>query len=323
MPLYNVDTTSCSEPLRMGYQSAAKRLYGEAVSFYQKGLDESPNDIALLNNLADACLNNGQLDRAESCAKKAVGSAPDEALPEVTLAQILQAQGKHEEAVACVLKAQEKLEELAPELRDIAFDSIEQLVQTLPIKAKFELAGKDWIRIIYLVKSLIETYQLQLQYHEQGVSWEFLHDMRRVSLEGVGARYRHFKQKLGISGEDAVAIGRTVGAMAAITGSMQVGLGQKTATRCTIQIPTCWWHSVLRSMGLDGSPGWIPCSRLCAEHMNCVARAINPAVRFSFSSTLADGAECCEGVFVTVANANPTDDDNALAIARRTNNGKG
>ena len=307
MPLYNVDTTSCSEAIRMAQRSVRKGLYAEAISFYEGSLDAGANDVILLNNLADACLRNGQLDRAESYAMRAVGAAPHEALPEVTLGQILQAQGRHKDAVARVLAAKEKLEALAPELCGIAFDSIEELIEKLPIKAKSELAGKDWIRVIYLVRSLIETYEVELGYVEQGLSWECLEEFRRDSLREAAASHLRFKEKVGISGIGATAVARTVCGVAAISGAEQVKLDGQAAGGCAIRVLTCWRHSVIRSMGVHASPGWVPCSQLCAEKMNCIARAIDPAVGFSFSTTLASGAACCEGVFVTNRRGNATE----------------
>lgn len=305
MAIYSADTTGWNEALRTGQRSASKGLYAEAISIYEKGLEDGRDDGVLLNNLADACLKNGQLDRAEAYARKAVQGEPDEALPQVTLGQILQGQEKHKDAVGCVLKAKEKLEMMAPELRGITFDSIEQLIDRLSTQAKFELAGKDWIRIVYLVKSLIETYQVELGYVKRGVSWEFLEEIRAGSLESVGPSHRRFKQKVGIRGEDASAVARTVGAMATITGSPQVKPGRQTTTRSFIEIPTCWRHSVIRSLDLDTQPGWVPCSRVCVEYMSCAAQAINPDIGFSFSSTLADGAPRCEGVFERIGSGSP------------------
>ncbi|MCK4374362.1 MAG: tetratricopeptide repeat protein [Candidatus Brocadiae bacterium] len=297
MTVHSAQAIRSSEALRMGRRSATKGLYAEAISFYEKGLAQNPDDVALLNNLADACLKGGRIDRAASYANRAVEAAPDDAFPDVTLGQVLQGQGKHKEAVARVLQAQQKLERLVPEFEGITFDSIERLVKRLSTRAKFELAGKEWIRIIYVVKSLVETCKVELGYVRKGVSWHFLHEIRQGALQDVAANYRRFKQKVGIHGDGPSAIARTVGAVAAVTGAQQVTLGEQTADRCTIQVLACWRHSVIRSMGLDDSPGWIPCSVSCAEHMDCAARAINPAIGFSFSATVPDGAPCCRGVF--------------------------
>ena len=297
MTVWCTDKIGWSYQLRMAYTHAAKGEYEDAVSPYEEALKEGKNQVLIYNNLADAYMNLGQLDRALDYAQKAADCAEDNIVPYVTLAQIYQVKGKHKRAVACISEAQELLEESVPELKDVVFDSIEEVIKKLPARVKFDIASKDWIRIIYLVKSLKSNYEMERDYIKRGVSWEFLSDIRRKSLCSIGQKYLWSKEKLGIKGNDAVAIAKTYGAMCAITGSSRIEIVKKNGTSTSIRIPTCWQYSVIKSMELDREPGWIRCSCRCTEHMNAVAKAINHDADFEFSFTLADGDKYCEGVF--------------------------
>ena len=297
MAVWCTDKIGWSHQLRMAYKHAAKGEYEKAISPYEETLKEGKNQVLIYNNLADAFMNLGQLDRALSYAQKAADCAEDKIVPYVMLAQIYQAKGKHKKAVAYIVKAQKLFEESVPELKDAAFDSIEEVIKKLPARVKFDVASKDWIRIIYLVKSLESNYEMERDYIKRGVSWEFLSDIRRKSLYSIGQKYLWSKEKLGIKGNDAVAIAKTYGAMCAITGSSRIEIVKKNRTSTSIRIPICWQYSVIKSMELDRESEWIKCSCRCTEHMNAVAKAINPEADFEFSSTLADGDKYCEGLF--------------------------
>ncbi len=205
--------------------------------------------------------------------------------------------GEHDKAVDCILEARRIFEESVPELGDVVFDSIEEVIKRLPARVKFDVASQDWIRIVYLVKSLKSNYETERDYVKRGVSWEFLFDIRKKSLGPVGEKYLWSKEKLGIKGNGAAAIAKTYGAMCAIIGSPKVELTEKKEECCEIRIPACWQYSVMKSMGLDKEPGWVECSCMCAEHVASIAEAINPDVDFEFTSTLPDGCKYCEGVF--------------------------
>jgi len=204
---------------------------------------------------------------------------------------------EHGKAVDCILKGCYILEQSVPELKDIAFDSIEEVIKKLSTRVKFDLASKDWIRIIYLVKSLRSNYEMEKNYIKRGVSWEFLLDIRKESLSAVGQKYLWSKEKLGIKGNDAIAIAATYGAMCAIIGSPKVKIVDRSEASSSIRISACWQYSVIKSMSLDKYPGWIKCSCMCREYINALAREINPQVNFKFSFTLADGHKCCQGAF--------------------------
>jgi len=297
MATYCVDKIDWSHPLRTGYKHAVKGDYEGAINSYEDALKEEENQVLIYNNLADAYMNLCQLDRALDYAQKAAKCAVDKVVPYVTLGEIHRAKGEHKNAVDCIVKAQNLLEESVPELKDVISDSIEEVIKRLPARIKFDVASKDWIRIIYLVKSLKSNYEMQSDYVKAGVSWEFLLDIRRKSLSSIGQKYLWSKEKLGIKGSGTVAIANTYGAMCAIIGSPQVKVGQRSETSSSIQIPLCWQYSVIKSMELDEDPGWVKCSRMCAECINAIAKAINPAADFEFSSTFANGDKRCEGMF--------------------------
>ena len=297
MAVWSTDKIGWSQTLRTAYKCASQSDYENAIKYYKEALKEETNDALIYNNLADTYMNAGKLDEALVRTEEAINRAEDKTVPYVTLGEIYQAKGEHTKAVDCIVKAQEVFEESVPELKDMIFDSTEEVIKKLPARVKFDIASKDWIRIIYLVKSLKSNYQMEADYIKGGVSWEFLLDIRKKSLSSIGQKYLWSKEKLGIKGNNAVAIANTYGAMCAIIGSPKVKVVEKNKTSSSIRIPACWQYAVIKSMGLDKDPGWIKCSCMCAEYINAVARAINPNASFEFRSTIADGHQCCEGVF--------------------------
>jgi len=280
----------------MGYKCAYRDDYAEASKYYKEALAENVNDPFIHNNLADVYMNLSQFDLAMEHAKEAIDKADEEVVPYVTLGQIHQTRGEHIEAVDCILRAQNILEEAVPELKD-GLDSVEEVIRKLPPRLKFDVVNKDWIRIIYLVKSMKTNYQKERDYVRRGVSWEFLLDFRKEALLSVGSRYLWAKEKFGIKGNDAAAIANTYGAMSAIIGSPKVRIVENSMKRAVIQIPACWQHTVIKAMELDRDPGWVKCSYMCTEYINTVAKAINPNANFEFGSTLPDGHKYCEGEF--------------------------
>ncbi len=297
MAVYSTDKIGWSKTLRMAYKYASKGDYENAIKYYKEALKEGTNNVLIHNNLADAYMNADQLDVAFVCVKEAINRGQDEAVPYVTLGEIYQAKGEHGKAVDSIHKAQEILEGSVPELKDIVFDSIEEVIKKLSTRVKFDIASKDWIRIIYLVKSLRSNYEMERDYIRRGVSWELLLDIRKKSLSSIGQKYLWSKEKLGIKGNGAIAIANTYGIISAIIGSPKVKVVEKNEISSSIRIPACWQYSVIKSMGLDKDPGWVKCSYMCAEYINAIAREINPNANFEFSSTLADGNKYCEGAF--------------------------
>ena len=308
MTTWSTDKVNWSQTLRTAYKSAANGDYKNAIKFYKEALKERTNTVLIYNNLADVYMNRGQLDEALVCVEEALKRIANEPVPHVTLGEIYQAKGEHKKAVDCTLKARQIFEESVPELKDMVFDSIEEVIKKLPTRVKFDVATCDWIRIIYLVKSLSSNYEMERDYIKRGVSWEFLLDIRKKSLSSIGQKYLWSKEKLGIKGNGAAAIAKTFGAMCAIIGSPKVKVVEKREEYSTIRIPACpdscsirvgacWQYSVIKSMELDKDPGWVKCSCMCSEYINTVARAINPDIDFEFSSTFADGHKYCEGTF--------------------------
>ena len=299
MAVYSVDKIGWSHSMKMGHRCACKGDYVASIEHYLQALNERSDNGALIhNNLADSYMNAGQLDLAVEQAKDAISKAQDKTLPYVTLGEIHQAMGEHEKAVECVHRAQEIFEELMPEMKDALFDSIEEVIKKLPTREKFELASKDWVRMIYLVKYTEATYQMERGLIERhGGTWKGLLKAKKLALNSIGQKYLSSKERLGIKGNDAAAIAKTYGVMAAIIGSPKVKVLEKSATQSTIRVSACWQYSVIRSMGLDQDPGWVNCSFYCTEYINNVARAINQTARFEFESSLPDGNKYCEGIF--------------------------
>jgi len=296
MAVYSTDKIGWSHALRTAYNCAANGSYEDAIKHYKEALEEGTRQVLIYNNLADAYMNAGRLDPAIICAEEAVAKT-QEAVSYVTFGEIYQAKGEYERAVDCILRAQEIFERSVPELKDMVFDSMEEVIKKLPARVKFDLASKDWIRTIYLVKSIRSNYQAEREYVMGGVSWKFLLEVRKKNLKLIGEKYLWSKEKLGIKGNDADAAANTYGAMSAIIGSPKVKVVEKSGVSSSIRISACWQHSVIKSMRLDKDPGWVKCSCMCTEHINAMARAINPNAGFEFSSTLADGGKCCEGRF--------------------------
>ncbi|MBU4445765.1 hypothetical protein KJ656_11890 [bacterium] len=285
--------------MRMGHRCAGKGDYGDSIRHYLKALNEDSGNAAIIyNNLADLYMNIGQLDLAMEKAKQAVSKAQDKTLPFVTFGEIYQALGEHKKAVDCIQQAQEIFEEMMPEMKDVLFDSIEEVIKKLPTREKFEVASKDWVRIIYLVKYTKANYQMEKDLiKRQRGSWKDLLEAKKIALESIGQKYLLSKKRLGIKGSDAAAIANTYGAMSSIIGSPKVKVLTKSAKQSIIRMSSCWKYSVIKSMGLDQEPGWVDCAYMCSEYINNVAKAINPAAKFKFNSTLPEGHKYCEGVF--------------------------
>lgn len=297
MAVYCGDKIGWSQTLRMGYKCACKGDYEDSIKYYQEALREGADGALVHNNLADAYMNIGLLHIAMDKVKEAMAKAKDKMVPYVTLGEIYQAQGKHKPAVECILEAQDIFEESTPELKDLEFDSIEEIIKRLSTKTKFDLVNKDCIRLIYFVKTMKSNYQKLRDYQRRGVSWEFLLDIRKKVLGSVGSKYLWSKKKFGIKGDDATSIAGTYGAVCAIIGSPKIRLMEKNREYSKIQISACWEYSVVKSMELDRDPGWVKCSSMCTEYINAVAKAINPGAVFKYSSTLPDGYQYCEGTF--------------------------
>jgi tetratricopeptide (TPR) repeat protein len=285
--------------MKMGLRSAVKGDYTASIEYYIDALNGGSDNAALLyNNLADSYMNAGQLGLAMEQAKNAIDDARDKTLPYVTLAEISQAKGQHEKGVEYIHRALKILEKAMPEMKDALFDTIEEVIKKLPTREKFELASKDWVRLIYLVKYTAATFQMERDLiKKHGGTWKGLLKGKKLALETIGAKYLSSKERLGIKSDDAAAIAKTYGAMSAIIGSPKVTITEKGAEQSSIRVSGCWQYSVIRSMGLDRDPGWVSCSLYCKEYINNVARAINPEAHFEFDSALSEGSKYCEGSF--------------------------
>ncbi|ODS33527.1 MAG: hypothetical protein SCARUB_01351 [Candidatus Scalindua rubra] len=295
MVMYGHNKLGWSYSLRMGFQSATKGNYEDSVKFYKEALKEEPKKAIIYNNLADAYMNLGQLDQAVRFAKEAIARPQEQTLSYVTLAEVYRDMGEHKQAIDCILKALEIYEEAVPQLKDMLFGPIDEIMKKLPPHLKLEVASCNWIRTMYLVKYIRHTYEMEKSYVDKGVAWEVLLDFKKKSLSSIGSKYLAAKKNLGIKGSDTAAIAKTCAAVSSITGKQRIKIIEEDESRALIQIFACWECSVIKSMELDKSDGWISCSHMCQEHINTVAKAINPRANFVFTSTLADGDKYCEG----------------------------
>ena len=295
MTMYGRNKLGWSYDLRMGFQSATKGNYEESIEFYKDALNEDPENAVIYNNLADAYMNLGQLDQAAKYAKQAISRPQEQTLSYVTLAEIYRDRGEHKQAIDSILKGVEIYEQAVPELKDTLFGPIDEIIKKLPAHLKLEVASCDWVRTMYLVKYLKHTYEMEKGYVDKGVTWEVLFDFKKKSLSSIGNKYLAAKKNLGIKGSDAPAIAKTYAAMSTITGKQKIKVTEIDESRALIQISACWECSVIKSMELDKTDGWIGCSHICQEHITTLAKAINPRADFAFTSTLVDGNKYCEG----------------------------
>ncbi|MFQ6075852.1 MAG: tetratricopeptide repeat protein [Candidatus Bathyarchaeia archaeon] len=298
MVTYGLDKLGWSYWLRMGVKHANRGDYEDSIKCYKEAIEQDPDNVTIIfNNLADAYMNLGQLDEAMKYGREAVDRAPDQPISYVTLGEIHQAKGEHKEAVRYILRALNAYEEMTPQLRGALGDSIEEIVKKLPAELKLEIALKDWVRIIYFVKYLRATYQLERGIIEKsGASWKEFSSLREKPIAELVSKHLWAKERLGIKGDDAAAIANTFGAITTIAGSARVKVVEKSERRAVILIPTCWRYTVIKEMELDREKGWIECSEMCTKIINTLAKAINPNASFKFSATLPGGDKRCMGV---------------------------
>ena len=80
----------------------------DAIAAYKRAADLDPGDARSLGALAQALLNDGQLDEALKVYKQLSEADPEDASTIVHISEILRRQGKYEEALAIVKKAVKK-----------------------------------------------------------------------------------------------------------------------------------------------------------------------------------------------------------------------
>ena len=77
----------------------------EAIACYRKAIELDPKYARAHNNLGNALQDQGKLDEAIACYRKAIELDPKDALAHNNLGNALQDQGKLDEAIACYRKA--------------------------------------------------------------------------------------------------------------------------------------------------------------------------------------------------------------------------
>jgi tetratricopeptide (TPR) repeat protein len=89
---------------------SARRLrdagrFDEAIAALQKGMQETPNDPVIYNELGALCLLTNRPDSAVDCFERAVGLNPSFATAHYNLAAGLEHQGRHPEAIVALRRA--------------------------------------------------------------------------------------------------------------------------------------------------------------------------------------------------------------------------
>jgi tetratricopeptide (TPR) repeat protein len=91
--------------LAEGQRAAAAREYDKAQEKFLKALEEDPENVPLLANLAEVEIQTGRLDAAEKHITKAIQLAPDDALNYSTLGTLKVRQGNVDEAIDALSRA--------------------------------------------------------------------------------------------------------------------------------------------------------------------------------------------------------------------------
>ncbi len=139
----------------------------DAIAAYQRAEDMEPGDVQTMDALAQALLNNNQLDQALKQYKELAEANPDDADPLIHIAEIERRQGKYEEALAVVRKARK----IDPSSLEAGFN--EGLL----------------LDILDRLDDAINTYQqmVDLTSHANGAYTEEEKNNRSIFLERLGA----------------------------------------------------------------------------------------------------------------------------------------
>ncbi|HEX3892025.1 MAG TPA: tetratricopeptide repeat protein [Terracidiphilus sp.] len=80
----------------------------DAIAAYQRGLDIEPGDVRTMGALAQALLNDDQLDAAMKEYRQLASADPEDISPLIHIGEIQRRQGKYEDALATIRKASKK-----------------------------------------------------------------------------------------------------------------------------------------------------------------------------------------------------------------------
>ncbi|MFP5236609.1 MAG: tetratricopeptide repeat protein [Acidobacteriota bacterium] len=80
----------------------------DAIAAYQQAVDQQPDDVPTLNALAQALLNDNQLDAALKTYKQMATADPENAAPLVKISEIQRRQQKYDEALVTIRQARKK-----------------------------------------------------------------------------------------------------------------------------------------------------------------------------------------------------------------------
>ena len=138
----------------------------DAIAAYQRAEDLEPGDLQTVDALAQALLNNNQLDDALKQYKELAEANPDDAEPLIHIAEIERRQGKYEDALTVVRKARK----MDPNSLEAGFN--EGLL----------------LDILDRLDDAIQTYQemVDATSHANGAYTEEEKNNRRIFLERLG-----------------------------------------------------------------------------------------------------------------------------------------
>jgi len=126
-----------------GTLRAKQGRHAEAQQYYLAALQEEPDSVSVINNLALCYALDGKADKSEELLRKAVASGHDDKRVRQNLAMVLGLQGKFEEArqVASVDMTEQEAKSSMSYLRNMLSNST-QLAAAKP--GSDDAAGEDW-----------------------------------------------------------------------------------------------------------------------------------------------------------------------------------
>ena len=139
----------------------------DAIAAYQRAADLEPGDVHTLDALAQALLNDDQLDEALKQYKELAEADPEDAEALVHICEIQRRQGKYEDALATIRKARKK----DPTSLEAGYN--EGLL--LDVLGRFDEAAQDYEKMVDLTS------------HANGAYTAEEKNNRSIFLERLGA----------------------------------------------------------------------------------------------------------------------------------------
>jgi tetratricopeptide (TPR) repeat protein len=146
----------------------------DAIAAYQRAADMEPGDLHTLDALAQALLNDNQLDEALKQFKQLAEADPENTKPLVHIGEIQRRQGKYEDALATIRKARKK----DPTSLEAGYN--EGLL--LDVLGRFDEAAQTYEKMVDLTS------------HANGAYTAEEKNNRGIFLERLGAVYHEAEQ---------------------------------------------------------------------------------------------------------------------------------